>query len=240
MKKGDERKKEILETAEKLFYQKGFEDTSIQNILDEMKLSKGGFYHHFESKLQLLDALCERQLLNNGEKMRAAVRAAEGDAVAQMNALHEWCTVWREDGLEFAGLVFRAAYQGDSIQIRDSLRRVIMAEARPLIREIIHAGVEQKKFYTRYPDEIGELLLQLFANLNDEIAMRLKEGDKEEACVSSILNLLLAYRHAAEMLTGAPYASLVLIDLTRFPVIIKALAEQKRRMDEQRSFRNEE
>ena len=233
MKKGDERKIRILETAEKLFYRKGYEDTSIQDILDEMKLSKGGFYHHFESKLQLLDALCQMQMQDNGDRMRAAVQAAEGDAVAQLNALYSWCSFWQEDKLDFAGLVLRAAYQGGSVQIRDSLRQAMLSAARPLIREIIHAGVEQKKFFTRYPDEIGELLLLLFANLNDEIAMQMAEG-KAESALSGILGLLQAYRHTAEMMTGAPYGSLVLADLTRFPAILEAMNAQQKRIGGQK------
>ncbi len=229
MKKGDERRSKILETAEKLFYSKGYEETSIQDILDEMKLSKGGFYHHFESKLQLLEALCERQMAENSEKMRCAVADAEGDAVAQLNALYEHCTLWQEGQAAFTALVLRAAYEGGSVQIRDTLKRTMLAGARPLIREIIHAGVEQKKFFTRYIDDIGELLLLLFANLNDEIAMRLV-NDERGSSLPSILNQLKTYRHAAEMLTGAPYGSLVLYDLDRFPEVIESLMQQKQRL----------
>ena len=61
MKKGDDRKQMILETAERLFYEKGYEATSVQDILDALKLSKGGFYHHFESKLSLLEAIVEQK-----------------------------------------------------------------------------------------------------------------------------------------------------------------------------------
>ena len=57
MRKGDMRREELIATAERLFYTKGYEKTSVQDILTEMNFSKGGFYHHFESKLQLLDAL---------------------------------------------------------------------------------------------------------------------------------------------------------------------------------------
>ena len=230
MKKGDERRNRILETAEKLFYQKGYEDTSIQDILDDLKMSKGGFYHHFESKLQLLDALCDRQMQENNRRMQEAVRAAEGDAVAQFNALYEHCTLWQEGQIEFTSLVLRTAYLGGSVQLRDSLRQAMLSGARPRIKDIIHAGVEQKKFFTRYPDDIGELLLLLFANLNDEIAMQLAKNEKG-GCLPPILNLLMTYRHAAETLTGAPYGSLVLYDLNRFPAIVEALAQQKRRLE---------
>ena len=50
MKKGDLRRQAILDTAEALFFERGYEETSVQDILDAMELSKGGFYHHFESK----------------------------------------------------------------------------------------------------------------------------------------------------------------------------------------------
>jgi len=228
MKKGDERRLRILETAEKLFYQKGYEATSIQDILDDLKMSKGGFYHHFESKLQLLDALCQGQMQENGELMRAAVEKKRGDAVAQLNALYERCTLWQEGQAEFTSLVLRTAYLGGSVQLRDSLKQAMLADARPLMKEIIHDGIEQKKFFTRYPDDIGELLLQLFANLNDEIAMLIAK-DEKGGCLPSVLNLLMTYRHAAEMLTGAPYGSLVLYELNRFPAILEALARQKRK-----------
>ena len=229
MKKGDERRSRILETAERLFYQKGYEHTSIQDILDEMKLSKGGFYHHFESKLQLLDALCEAQMLENGQKMKAAVDALEGDALAQFNALYAHCMLWQEDQLEFAGLVLRTAYEGGSVQLRDSLRQAMLSCARPIMQQVIFAGIEQQKFFTRYPDDIGELLLQLFANLNDEIAMSLANSEGNSS-LGAILNQLMVYRHAAEMLTGAPYGSVVLYDLDRFPAIIEALKQQKNRL----------
>lgn len=56
LKKGDARRGELLAAAEKLFYTKGYENTSVQDILDAVGFSKGGFYHHFDSKLAVLEA----------------------------------------------------------------------------------------------------------------------------------------------------------------------------------------
>lgn len=55
MKKGELRRDAIMRTAEKLFFEKGFAETSIQDILDALEISKGGFYHYFESKNALLE-----------------------------------------------------------------------------------------------------------------------------------------------------------------------------------------
>ena len=59
MKKGEIRKQEILSTAEELFCRKGYEQTSIQDIIDRLNTSKGSFYHHFTSKESLLEEICD-------------------------------------------------------------------------------------------------------------------------------------------------------------------------------------
>lgn len=79
MRKGDARREQIMATAETLFYQKGYEQTSVQDILDALQFSKGGFYHHFESKLALLSAICEQRAQESYEAAQAAVAACAGD-----------------------------------------------------------------------------------------------------------------------------------------------------------------
>ncbi len=226
MKKGIIRREQIIESAERLFYAKGYEQTSVQNILDDLKLSKGGFYHHFESKLQLLEAICGRQ----GERDRAAMRAAvdenAGDAVAQFNALLALCGLWRADRMDFAALMLRVAYLGGSDQLRDGMRRTTMEAALPLMNEVVAAGLSERVFFTRFPDEIGELILQLFANITDELAMALAAPGEEDAALAEALSRLDAYRASVETLLCAPFGSIQLYDLTGLPAVRAALKEQ--------------
>ena len=56
----------ILNVSAKLFWEKGYENTSIQDILDELKdLSKGAIYHHFKSKEAIFDAIASKEGENN-------------------------------------------------------------------------------------------------------------------------------------------------------------------------------
>jgi len=55
------KRKEILDVAQRLVYTKGYEQMSIQDILNELHISKGAFYHYFDSKQALLEALIERR-----------------------------------------------------------------------------------------------------------------------------------------------------------------------------------
>lgn len=83
MRKGDEKRQAILDVAEKLFYTKGYEATSVQDILDVLDTSKGSFYHHFESKEQVLGhPLCatRRQGGNAGKGSTGRRRDTFGQA----------------------------------------------------------------------------------------------------------------------------------------------------------------
>lgn len=48
---------EIIEKADQLFYEKGFEKTSFADISSVVKISRGNFYHHFKSKDEILNAV---------------------------------------------------------------------------------------------------------------------------------------------------------------------------------------
>lgn len=53
------RRSEILDVAQRLFYLKGYDQTSVQDIITEIGIAKGTFYHYFNSKLELLDAIID-------------------------------------------------------------------------------------------------------------------------------------------------------------------------------------
>src|SRR5260370_11093539 len=54
------RRDAFLDVAQRLVQTKGYEAMSIQDVLDELEASKGAFYHYFDSKQALLEAVGER------------------------------------------------------------------------------------------------------------------------------------------------------------------------------------
>ena len=62
VKEHEERKNELLDAAQALFYQNGYETTSVAKIIDSVGIAKGTFYHYFKSKTDLLDQIVERQI----------------------------------------------------------------------------------------------------------------------------------------------------------------------------------
>ena len=62
MKKGEKRKLELLKIAYGMFITKGYENTSVDGIIEEAGIAKGTFYYYFESKEQLLEDVIEMML----------------------------------------------------------------------------------------------------------------------------------------------------------------------------------
>ncbi|OLP55229.1 transcriptional regulator [Rhizobium rhizosphaerae] len=66
-----ETRRQIVDVADKLFYEHGYEATSFADIAGEVGLSRGNFYYHFKSKDQILEAVIERRIAKTGAMLNA-------------------------------------------------------------------------------------------------------------------------------------------------------------------------
>lgn len=229
MKKGDARKEAIIETAERLFYLKGYENTSVQDVLDELRLSKGGFYHHFESKLSLLEAICEKRTELAFEASERAVRNPDLNAVEKLNLLFGMSSIFEQDSMDFIALMLRVAYHDGAVMLREQMKMVSMRLMRPLVDDVIQEGLRENLFFVKYPESIGSLLLLLGHNMTDKISYALSRAEDDPECMDQIAKDLKVYRYAIETLLNAPYGSIVLFDMSRLSEVLKAISEQNRK-----------
>jgi len=73
-------REQIVEAADQLFYQKGFERTSFSDIAGAVQISRGNFYYHFKSKDEILAAVIELRLANTREMLERWEREGETPA----------------------------------------------------------------------------------------------------------------------------------------------------------------
>ena len=59
-------REQIVEAADRLFYEQGFEHTSFAHIAEAVGISRGNFYYHFKSKDEILEAVIQRRLTWTG------------------------------------------------------------------------------------------------------------------------------------------------------------------------------
>jgi TetR/AcrR family transcriptional regulator, cholesterol catabolism regulator len=79
-------RQEILRTAARLFQQRGYDATSMNDVAAALKLSKGGLYHHFQSKDEILFEIMDHAMEITQERVLAPVRGI-ADSQERLRAL---------------------------------------------------------------------------------------------------------------------------------------------------------
>ena len=76
MKKGERRKQELLQIAYRMFLQKGYEETSVDEIISQAGIAKGTYYYYFETKEQMLEEVIGMMI---GQEIQAAEQILQTD-----------------------------------------------------------------------------------------------------------------------------------------------------------------
>ena len=142
----------ILDVAFRLFMEKGYEYTSIQDIIDNLGgLSKGAIYHHFKSKEDILVAVTDR-ITAESNQMLAAIRDR-----SDLNGKEKLKTIFKESIMRpVQNDIFTAAPDfHNNPKLLFSLLHDTIEEAAPnYIFPILLQGISDGSVETEYP-EIG-------------------------------------------------------------------------------------
>ena len=223
MRKGEEKRQEMLAVAERLFCVKGYDATSVQDILDVLHVSKGGFYHHFASKEALLESLFAARA------EAAAVEAEEAltllvDPMARLNAVLRCFIPMRKEDRAFLAMLLPLLSRQEGRSMRLCYSESLEAAFLPLLEREIDAGQEAE---TLMPVTSGTaaMTLHLLSRCWYEAAMYLltcaQKNQEHQPAV--LLGILDQYRRAVEVLLDAPYGSVVLADLQEWDSLAEVL-----------------
>ena len=223
MKKGDLRKQEIMQTAESLFCRKGYEQTSIQDILDLLKTSKGSFYHHFVSKESLLETLCAKRAEKNLE-ITVSETGKQLTAAGKLDRFLSGMIPLRDEKLSFILMLLPTFIlpEGKSLKTFycESLKNTFITPVRETIEEGNRSGEMICGDPEIYADAVISLVNRLWVSICDMIIETENEGKLTD--LSELLHFTEQYRTVVERLLSLEYGSLVLIDIPS----LKELTEQ--------------
>jgi len=195
----------ILDAAEHLLLTKGYAQTAVQDVLDALRMSKGAFYHYFESKPELVLAVVQRKTAAVEQRLRAIVadRALSGrdKLLRHFAAVDDWKL---SEGSVVSDLA-RAWYADDNAVVRDQLYRTGSRRFAPLLTQIIEQGVAEGEFTTRYPEQAARMILCLRYDLGRAVAEALIAKDPSDELVRAAE----ATADAVERLLGAKPGSFV-------------------------------
>jgi len=171
----ERRKKELLETAEKMFYSKGFENTSVKEITDAMGVAKGTFYYYFSSKDELLTALAEYRLNEMNNTIIAEVMETNQHATAKMRTLFTRIGIWKMDNIELVKSLIFVLYSDKNLRLRYTMNQTGADIITPNLIKIIKQGISEGEFDLEYPEKVAEIIMRLFFSIAEPSADLVKD-----------------------------------------------------------------
>jgi AcrR family transcriptional regulator len=152
---------ELIDAAEQLFVQVGYDSTSVQSIIDAAGLSKGTFYHYFDSKQALLDAVIERMSRQHLQQIQPELDRQPLSALDRLNLFFTLSQQWHFDNLARIKAASQVLLRDENIIIWHKMRRRSAELIAPLLAEIIAQGAEEGVFDISDARETAELLLHV-------------------------------------------------------------------------------
>lgn len=152
----------ILDVAFRLFLEKGYEHTSIQDIIDQLGgLSKGAIYHHFKSKEEILVAVTDRMMAESNQMLLTIRDRTDLNGKEKLKVLFKESLCRPEQ----SDIFIVAPDFHNNPKLLFSLLHDIVEEAVPnYILPIIQQGIADGSIQTDYPEQLAQLIL-LAANV---------------------------------------------------------------------------
>lgn len=211
------RRDAILDAAQQLIYTKGYEQMTIQDILDALGISKGAFYHYFDAKADLLGALVERMQEQAEALILPIVRDPNLSALEKLQRLFPTLARWKSMRKEFLLKLLPVLYADENAIFRQKTLDVVLTMIGPLLTEIIRQGVAEGTLTTAYPDQAGGVIGSLLWAMGETVAEVILAGGLlpdglAPATRPTLERMFAAYTEALERILGAPAGSFPLME----------------------------
>jgi AcrR family transcriptional regulator len=207
------RRLELVDLAQRLFLERGYERTTVNDVIAAAGVSKGAFYHHFRAKEDLLEAIADRFARENLETLNA-VRAADAlNAVEKLNGMLARIRALKMATMPEIRALFAALMRAENAVLYHRIVRAVFAAVAPTFTAVIAEGQGEGVFDVTDAALAAEMMLLLSEGrwrVTVEAMAALERGD-----VAGALRILAPRVRAEEAMIdrilGLPPGSITLI-----------------------------
>ena len=162
----DERRRELLDAARELFVEKGYEETSVSDIVGRVDVAQGTFYLYFRSKQEILIAIL-RELL---EHLAAIMRHIADDE--ELPAVDKLRTMWSEVIARMAdqSKLVQAFYLRVNVPLHAEILKDLDSLILPVLSKVIRQGVADGVFWVTHVEAAASFVLTLGYRLFEHVA----------------------------------------------------------------------
>lgn len=199
VKEHEERRNEILDAAEALFLTKGYDKTTINDILRAIGIAKGTFYYYFTSKEAVLDAMVKR-VVDAGVE---TARSIANDPAITVHKKFLLIMLAQKPNTAVKQQLIEELHEASNAQMHQKSLSLTVQHLTPVLQGVVEQGIREGLFRTLYPRQSIELLLVAAVTLFDEGLFRWTPEEQAERVQGLI--------YAMETLLGAKQGSFAYI-----------------------------
>lgn len=206
------RREVFVDAAQRLIATRGYEEVSIQDILDATGASRGAFYHYFDSKVALLEAIVGRMIDGAFETFGSVVDDPGLDALTKFRALFRSIASFKAERRDFVVGLIQVWLSDENALFRERYRRTLLPRIQPVLAGIVRQGVAEGSMSATSPDDTAAVLVALLGGSADVATDLFVANHAGKASAAEVTCRLLAFDEAFARVLGLPPGSRPVFD----------------------------
>lgn len=206
-----QKRNDILDSVSRFVYSIGFEQMSIQNILDDLKISKGAFYHYFDSKADLLIGIIDQMGENIYRQINPIIDDPSLNAIEKLHKYFGQATMIKMEQAEYLIPLVGVWYKDENLQVREKLVKKSSQIISPILGKIIQQGKKEGLFICERPEIVGQIIYQMIVDMGNSTVIMFCSDPGKDGNVEKIIQIYDAYEEAIEKILGTGKGTIHLI-----------------------------
>lgn len=193
-RKNPERRQDLVTAAQRLFYTKGYENTSINDIAQAAGVTKGAFYHYFDSKEDVIEAIAQQGMDHLLTMFNAILQDSDLTVLEKLKRYVDAGNSWKVEQLDSMLLLLRNFYRPENTIMRLRIQARRREAGRDAFTQVLAEGNAAGVFHVDDLPAMTTILIAVLQNYEDEFASLLLDEDR-----GSAERLAMAKRHTAAL-----------------------------------------
>jgi AcrR family transcriptional regulator len=201
------RRDAFIDAAQRLIQTKGYEQMSIQDVLDALDTSRGAFYHYFDSKVALLEAVVERMVDVATATLEPIADDPDLPALQKLQRVFTGLAGWKMEREELLMALMRVWLSDENAIMREKLRQRTTLRFTPLLARIVRQGMTEGVFTVSSAEHTARVMVSLVLGANETVTRLWFARRTDTVSFEEVEQTIVAFTEAFERVLGLPAGS---------------------------------
>ncbi len=206
------RRDTFVDAATRLIQSKGYGQLSIQAVLEDTGASKGAFYHYFDSKEALLEAVVDRIVDGALAAAQPVLLNPDTSAVEKLIGMFRDIAGWKNARRDLMLGLLEVWMSDDNMVVREKLRASLLPKLRPIFTGIVTEGEAEGLFDVEDPAFAANVVLLMITGAQETAVRLFIDCQNGSSTIADVRRMVAAFQQALERILGATPGSLTYID----------------------------